>query len=37
MKMYPLTYKLLRSVESDVKKSLKPKELLTGMDETIFE
>ena len=33
---YPLTYKSLRLVKSDVEEPLKPKELLIGTDETIF-
>ena len=33
---HPLTYRLLRLVESDVEKPLEPKELLIGTDKTIF-
>ena len=36
IKTHPLIYKLLKSVESDVKKSLKPKKPLIEMDKIIF-
>ena len=33
---HPLTYKSLRLIKSDIKKPLKPKELLIGTDKIIF-